>query len=311
MRKKILEQFQENSGIKDRAQKIYPGKENQQMREKSVEIAEMFGKSMRESEVNDPDVVNNVVQLSLMLAPHITLDAKLKEAASNQEGTFKALASILRTAKVAELAAYGQIARDRVRVIGRLEDLMKADKTDEDEFQDLLEEAPWLVHAEWHPVTNNQGFKIVKEEFEKEVVKATGKKSKLTEFEKISKKSKRPDFVLLPVEQSIQLVEIKNKNHKLANDEMDRIQNYFELMAKFLNASGNEAFKAMYPDFKVTLVCDGTRLSGVWQKTFDSYKKEGSLEHISWKGFLLRTRRANEKFLEEAERQKKLAINET
>ncbi len=311
MRKKILEQFQENSGIKAKAQKIYPGKDNQQLREKSVEIAEMFGKSMREAEVNDPDVVDNVVQLSLMLAPHITLDEKLKEAASTQDGTFKALASILRTAKVAELAAYGQIARDRVRVIGRLEALMKADKTDEDEFQNLLEEAPWLVHAEWHPVTNNQGFKLIKEKFEEMVTKSTGKKSKLTDFEKIGKKTKRPDFVLLPVENSIQLVEIKKKKHKLANDEMDRIENYYELMRKFLSAPGNQEFLALYPDFKITLVCDGTNLSGVWKKSFESYQKEGKLEHISWNGFLLRTRKANEKFLEEAERQKKLAINET
>ena len=311
MRKKILEQFQENSKIKAKADKIYPGKENQQLRDKSVEIAEMFGKSMREAEVNDPDVVENVVQLSLMLAPHITLDEKLKEAASNEDGTFKALASILRTAKVAELAAYGQIARDRVRVIGRLEALMKADKTDEDEFQNLLEEAPWLIHAEWHPVTNNQGFKLLREKFEEEVLKGTGKKSKLADFEKISKKSKRPDFVLLPVEQSIQLVEIKKKSHKLANDEMDRIQNYYELMNKFLNAAGNQAFKAMYPEFKITLVCDGLNLTGVWKASFDSHKKEGTLEHISWNGFLLRTRKANEKFLEEAERQKKIAINET
>jgi hypothetical protein len=223
MRKKMLEQFREASDIEKRAAKIYPGIDNKELREKSIEVAELFGKSMREAEVTDKEVVEHVVQLSLMLAPHITLDEKLKEAAGATKGTFAALASILRTAKVAELAAYGQIARDRVRVIGRLETLMKAKKTDEADFQDLIEQAPWLIHAEWHPVSSNQGFKVIQEKFTELLEKQSGKTGKLAEFGKIGKGSKRPDFLLLPIDQSIQLVEIKNKGRKLANEEMTRI----------------------------------------------------------------------------------------
>jgi hypothetical protein len=81
-------------------------------------------------------------------------------------------------------------------------------------------------------------------------------------------------------------------------------------MHKFLNAPGNSEFKTDFPDFHVTLVCDGISLTGVHKSAFDGFKAEGRLTHLSWASFLKRTRKMHEDFLKEAEKQKKNAAKQ-
>ena len=79
-----------------------------------------------------------LVNLSLLLGPHVTLDRKLCEAAESAGDPLSVLTSILITARTAELSAFGKIAEDRIRVIKRVEELKDNKKTLERRFSENL-----------------------------------------------------------------------------------------------------------------------------------------------------------------------------
>jgi hypothetical protein len=109
---------------------------------------------------------------------------------------------------------------------------------------------------------------------------------------------------------TIQIIEIKKPAHKLMDEEMGRIGNYYAIMRDFLDEKGNEEFKEKFPKFQITLVCDGVNLTGQSRAAYDGLKDSKILIHINWKTFLLRTRRMHEGFLNEADRQRKLATKQ-
>ena len=122
----------------------------------------------------------------------------------------------------------------------------------------------------------------------------------------ISDPNKRADFVMSNQDQVIEIVEIKRPKHSLQNEEMERITKYVDLMTEFLDQAGNKDFKNSFPRFHVTLVCDELGLTGVHKQAFLGLERDKVLEHISWRTFLLRTKKMHEGFLNEAERQKRI-----
>lgn len=304
MRRSAWERFQEISGIKEKVLDAFPGADQKEIRERTIEMAEMIAKAARQDELEDPEIVGSFVQLSLLLGPHITLDRKLREAAEARDRPLGVVSEILKTARIAELVSFGRIADDRVRVIETLEKLKDAPETLESVLQQLLTEAQWLIDPTWSPITANQSFETLKGEFAKFFRERTGQELILGDF---SDPSKRADFVLSSQDDVIQIIEIKRPDHALDNDEMERVNKYYELMRDFLNAPGNEEFKRKFPNFHITLVCDHLNLSGVHRSAFDGLQNEGKLKHITWSVFLLRTRLMHQDFLNEAKRQKTLA----
>lgn len=302
MRKSAWERFRAESKIEQRVETTFPGAGNKQIREQTLEIAEKIAKTARGDELEDRETLETFVQLSLLLGPHITLDRKLKEAADLENSPMAVVSAVLKTARLAELASFGRIADDRVRVIARLETLKGAKDTDESDFQELLTEAPWLINPQWSPITSNQTFSSLKKELIKFHEERTGHRLLLEPF---SKPKKRADFVLSSEDNTLRIVEIKNPGHELQNEEMDRVITYHDLMTEFL--AENEEFSKHYPRFEITLVCDKLRLSGAQQTAFRSYKRDKILEHLNWSAFLLRTSRTHQAFLDEADRQRKLA----
>jgi hypothetical protein len=113
--------------------------------------------------------------------------------------------------------------------------------------------------------------------------------------------------VLSNQDNAVQIIEIKKPAHVLANAELDRIVTYVKLMREFLNEPANHEFKELFPKFHVTLVCDKLGLSETHQTAFEGLIQKRELTHINWRSFLLRTQRAHEDFLREAERQRKNA----
>jgi hypothetical protein len=217
------------------------------------------------------------------------------------------ITAILKTARLAELSAFGRIAEDRVKVIKRVEQLKDDPDTLEAAFQELIGDAPWLIDPQWSPVAANQTFATLKEEFQKFYKKQTKKDLNLQPF---AITNKRADFVLANNERGIEIVEIKQPGHSLTNGEMERINTYVDLMKKFLNLPGHEEFKAAFPDFHVTLVADKLSLTGVHRVAFDSMRTRKRLTHLTWVGFLRRTRKTHEDFLAEAETQRKNAATQ-
>jgi hypothetical protein len=164
-----------------------------------------------------------------------------------------------------------------------------------------------LVNPQWSPITANQSFETLKEEFRKFYKERTRLDLNLDGF---SDPNKRADFVMSNQDQVIEIVEIKRPKHSLQNEEMERINKYVDLMVEFLNHDGHADFKKLFPRFHVTLVCDEIELTGVHKSAFQGLVRDGILEHIGWRTFLLRTKKMHEGFLNEAERQKKVVVKQ-
>jgi hypothetical protein len=156
MKKKTWERFKEVAKLDERVQEAFPRADQAALRERAVEVAKMIGQTIRADQVEDADRVESFVQLSLVLAPVITLDEKLRAAADAADTSLQVVTDILRTARVAELTSFGRIAEDRVRVIGRVEKLKDDPLSLESAFQALIQTSPWLINPQWAPNTANQ-----------------------------------------------------------------------------------------------------------------------------------------------------------
>ena len=305
MRRATLDIFLEKGRVERRIQELFPKDDDQPIRDRATELARMFGRTMSRGDVEDEEAVGDLVNLSIELAPHVTLDAMMREAGERANAPFDLLSSLLRTARIAELSSFGRIADDRLKVIQRLETLKEEDGVGEDSFQHLIEDAPWLVNPEWAPVTANQSLSSLRREFERYYQRETGDAIQLSDFEN---PLKRPDFVLSSQDGKAQIVEIKKPGHPLKDDEMGRIVNYHNLMKSFLDDSKNSKFQQFFHGFHITLVCDELALSWPLQAAFDGYLASGALTRFSWQNFLLRTKVVHEDFLSEADRQKLLVV---
>ena len=301
-RKKAWDTFKEKSGFDEIVRKAFPASNQEPIRENTTEIAKAIAQTTSDSELNNREQIDTIVKLSLLLGPHITLDRKLREAASENDDPLSVMNSILGTARIAELSAFGRIADDRVRVIKRIEGLKDDKATLEAAFQTLIAQAPWLINPQWSPITNNQAFSTLKSEFEKYFLQKTKTVLNLDPF---ADGAKRADFVLSNQDNCIEIIEIKRPKHSLENEEMGRIDLYVELMDKFLSEPGNQEFREMFPSFHVTLVCDKLGLTGVYKRGLEALVNTKRLTHINWRTFLLRTRKMHEAFLNEAERQRR------
>lgn len=301
MRKATLELFLETGDVDARILGAYPNEEQRGIRDSAKDIARSFGRTISRGEVKDADVVGDLVDLSITLAPHITLNSMMKEAVADADTPLSVLTSFLRTARLAELSSFGRIAEDRLKVIDRLEFLKDAGDTDEDDLQRLITDAPWLINPEWAPVTENQTFSSLRREFEKYYRDKTGHTISLSDF---PESGKRPDFVLSSQEGIVQIIEIKKPHHRLSNPEMDRIVTYYENMEAFLEDPAHAGFHRHFPNFHVTVVCDHLGLTGAQRAAFDGYRAQTKLTHLDWTAFLLKSEQVHQDFLSEARRQR-------
>lgn len=305
VKKMTWDTFKKTSNIIDRIGEAFPNPEQSQIREEALEFAQLIGQKMREDEVSDFNRTEEIVQLSLTFGPHVTLDRKLREAADSNDSPLAVITGLLKVARIAELSSFGRIADERVRIINKVETLKDDQSTIEAAFQDLIEEAPWLIDPQWSPITQNQSFSTLKSEFQKYYKKQTGNPIVLKEF---TDRNKRADFVLTTEENVIQIIEIKRPKHSFANAEMERLNTYVEQMENFLNEDSHKDFTNVFRSFQITLVCDSEGLTGVHRTAFEGLKSSGKLTFISWTAFLNRTRKMHQDFLNEAERQKKNAV---
>ena len=311
MRKASWDTFKEKTKIVERVQNAFPAAEQKDIREKTIEIAKTIAKAARADELEDEAQCHALLDLALLLGPHISLEQKLIEAADGDNNRpLEVVTDILRTARVAELSSFGRIADDRVKVIKKVEELKDDKATLEDAFQTLIEQAPWLVNPQWSPITANMTLSTLKSEFVKFYKKETGTEIVLSGFDSTSA-LKRPDFVLSNQDQVIEIIEIKKPHHALQNTELDRIVKYADVMRDFLSKKGHEEFLKVFSSFHITLVCDELALKGTCKTAFEGLVSIGRLSHVTWTIFLMRTRKMHEAFLKEAERQRLHATKKT
>lgn len=305
MRETVWEVFRQTSLMEQKIAEAYPRDDMGSIRDNALQFAKLIGKTMRSGEAQDPEQVKNVVQMSLFLAPHITLDEELKKAAEASNSPLQVIAGFLKTARVAELSSYGRIAYERIRVIEKIEALKNDNNTNEAAIQETIAQCPWLIDPQWSPITANQAFSTLKKEFVKFYKNKTGVDINLDDF---SMPSKRADFVLSDQSGIVQIIEIKRPSHRLEDTELDRIINYIRMMREFLGAPNHTDFSKHFHGFHVTLVCDGTGLSQMAQEAFKGLVSSGVLTEIDWTTFLFRTKKMHQEFLDESERQTRMDV---
>lgn len=298
MRKAMVQKFLEVGNVEEKIREAFPGEKQKELRTSAREVAKLLGKSLRGDELTDQDAIDDMVQLSLFLAPLRTLDDMLRVAADENATPLRMVNEILRTARLAETVTFGRQVEKRLEIIHHLETLKDVQGTPEDDLQNLIESAPWLVNPQWVPVTANQALNTFKKEFAKYYKERTGEEIYLSDF---SKPSKRPDFVLFSQDGKLQIIEIKKPKHKLTNIEMDRIVVYFEQFEAFLSEPQHQNFKELASDFHLTLVCDGEELSGAQRTSYKAYISQNKMTSINWSNFLLRTTKTHQEFLDQAE----------
>ncbi len=300
LQKATLDLFLETGNVDERILDAFPGHSHKDIRDCASEFVRSFGRKISRGEAGDPETVKQMVDLGISLAPHITLNSIMREAINRADTPLSVLGNFLSTARLAELSSFGRIAEDRLKVVDRLDFLKNAKDTDENDLQKLITEAPWLVNPEWAPVTENQTFTSLRREFENYYKEKTGNQISLAEFENTNR---RPDFVLSSQEGVVQIIEIKKPHHELTNPEMDRIVVYHDNMEAFLKEN---PFNDYFRDFHITLVCDGSKLTGSPRAAFNGYRDSGKMTLMNWTDFLLRTKQVHQDFLEEAMRQREL-----
>lgn len=311
MRKAAWDIFREKTKIEQKVRTTFPGEHQEAIREKTLEIAQMIAKSARPEELEDKQHCQSLVDLAVMLGPHMTLEAKLTEAV-DEGSALDVVNSILRVARVAELASFGRIADDRVKVIKKVEKMKDDTSTLEGAFQALLEEAPWLINPQWSPISHNETLANLKSQFTAFYKDQTGEDLVISGINspagaKQSEVVITSHFVMTTQENTVEIIDIKRPRYALKNSDMDQIAAYQSALDMFFHEKDGDEVLRGFERFHITLVCDKAELKGAQRIAFDGLKESGALTQVSWDDFLGRTRNMHEAFLKEAERQKKNA----
>jgi len=85
LRKATLELFLETGNVEERILHAYPADHQEGIRDNARDMARSFGRTISRGEAEDPEAVVELVDLSITLAPHITLNSMMKEAAADAD----------------------------------------------------------------------------------------------------------------------------------------------------------------------------------------------------------------------------------
>ena len=232
----------------------------------------------------------------LSVAPHKALmDAfgDFNRVLFGEEQGIDSLLDLFSKTRIAEMASYAQIARERVGAIRRLEEVIRDDGA-EDVLQGIVAKAPWLIAPTWTPITKNQSLNLFARTFEDYYEKKHRQEVVLA----IDHGTKRPDFTLISVSQGIHIVEIKAAGHRFGNKDWDRLHNYLDAFEAF-SGKHEEVMKPFPGGWVVDLICDHVRIANRDKKVaYKHWKGEGRIRRTNWRDFLARAVQANEEFLE-------------
>lgn len=296
-RKRVRDLFVKASKIEERAKKMYEDKE---VISAAIELAEKIGGFAAEDELADPTYVEELSQVILNVAPHTALMDAFREfeaAATLDTVTLAKIENLFSKTRVAEMASYGQIAYERVRVISKLERLVMEVKK-EDEFQRLIADAPWLIEPSWSIITRNQTLATVRDLLQEWLKREKGLDAVLA----ITSETKRPDFTLAEIGRRLHIVEIKASGHRFNDKDFQRLSRYIDAFDAFF-ANHEEVRKEFSDGYQITLVADGENITDSgYRQAFGFHKKEGKVRGMPWMDFLMRTKRAHEEFLDRASR---------
>ena len=301
-RRKKRKTFMKLSDFERHARERFVDKDIQ---DAAIELGELIGGATDEEELKDEEFVAEIREFVLSVAPHRVLVDSIREIAEDETFSMSKLVGLFRKSNVAELCSYGQIARQRVKAIERLETALQ-ESSEEKDLQEIIERAPWLIHPHWHPISANRPLENFRksfgewfrEKFDEDVTTTA-----------IGSETKKPDFVLLNFEASIEIVEIKRKSHTLTNKEWKRLEVYIGPLEDFWNE--NERVRKQFPGgVHATLVCDGFSLGRTERNAMEGLEGREALHERNWHEFLDGAREAQDDFLSERDRMRQLERTE-
>lgn len=288
-RQQIWQLFRERSAIEDLARERFADLE---LRTGVIDVARIIARTSSRESLDNETYVKSLVNLAFSLGPHHVIIDKLHAVSETAVSPFEMLARLFTQATVAETYQLGQIAYERVKAIEKLESALSPER-DEAELQKLLEDAPWLIHADWTPLTKNQTLETARVAFERWYAKEYGTPIVTSA---IDYPTKRPDFVLMNYEHALEVVDIKKPGHTLDDQDFTRLHRYHEAFAKFL--SQHPQFRPDFPEgHHIVVVCDSIGLSPVNRTAYDGLIDRRILSQVSWEEFLRKTKVRHEVFL--------------
>lgn len=292
-RVRVRDEFLRKSKIEERARERFGDK---QVARVAIDLAKKFGGFAAEDELDDDVYVEDLSQIILSVAPHQALMEAFHEF-TNQvtkgEASMDQMLDIFSKAQIAELASYAQIAAQRVRVINDLQQIIDV-SMDEDQFQALIANAPWLIEPSWTVITKNQSLKNFKHAFEKFWKKKHGTDVSLA----IDHESKRPDFTLVSIDGLLHIVEIKKAGHAFDDTDFARLINYVDAFEQFFEEN-KETVAEFYREWRIDLVADSQKLKqSANLRSFQGLEKENRVKRMSWRDFLTRAKKVHEQFLD-------------
>lgn len=252
-----------------------------------MDAAKVLVKRIDREALRDSEYVESVVQLAWAIGPHRTLLDALRLAANDEPGDLPKLLDLFKQARVAEVHSLGQVARERLDALNRLRELIKSGTTLEDQLQELIEQAPWILHPDWTPLAENRPLKRVREAFESWYEK---KYKKPIVTSAINNEKKEPDFVMLSEELSLEVTEIKRPDYGLTDAEAERAYQYLLDVEEFL--AQNPSFP--FTDVTLTFVCDKYKLKGAGAKAVLDHK---DVSKRTWDEVLNGAEKAHDDFL--------------
>ena len=299
-RVKLSAQFLEKSQLHTIAHERYNNKE---IEKAAIELGEKIGGFASEEELEDQDYVQGLSEIILTVAPHkLLVDTfkKIQELAKEGKIELKELIKLFETTQIAQLASYGQIVFEKIKVIDVFEKAINDGEAKEKEFQTIFENAPWLIDPRWQVMTANQSFKSFvvafynwyKKKHDVEIITSS----------KEIHENKRPDFIFLHQENGIKLIEIKPPKHIFNDADWERLNNYCDALTEFFE--NNKNFKEEFPKlYSIILITDNVQLkNSSYKKAFDLLSEKGILLKKSWNDLLLDVRIFHQSFLDERDK---------
>ena len=279
--------FIEKSRLTDRLDRALPDEPT--VRSSVMKAAQSIVLQADRDSLTDPDYVERVVRLAYAVGPHTALLNTLDEVATLSGGSVDMILDLFEKARLVEMFSLGQVAQERVDAVQSLQHLVSDSSTRESQLQTLVESAPWIVHPDWTPLTNNQSLASTRSSFESWYQANHGREVVTSA---IDRPTRIPDFVMLNHEGRLEVVEIKRPQHSMSNEEFDRAFGYLGAVDTFIGK--NETIKMIYPEARLTIVCDRLRLDEMRSRLVE---KDERISRRTWHDLLETTKRSHGDFL--------------
>lgn len=279
--------FLEESQLDARLKEAHPN--DKAIRDSVLGAAKSLVTRADRDSIKDPDYRDRMVSLAYAVGPHHTLLTTLDEVASLADGATDVILDLFEKARLVEIYSLGQVAQERVDAVEQLRKLISNPKTVERELQQLIEKAPWIIYPDWTPLSFNQSLASTRSNFES-WYHANYQQEISTSA--IENPNKQPDFVLLNHLGWLEIIEIKRPQYALTDEEFNRAFNYLGAIKKFTDDT--DEVRSLFPDVKLTIVCDDLNLSPALDSLIES---NSAISRRTWHDLLQTTSRSHEDFL--------------